>query len=148
LGPVERRIGSRSVILPVDPLSGGTWIGANDAGLAVALINRYPVLKRAALGVSMTRGIIVPNILGAASTPAALERVTALDLTRFDPFQLLLVQGRSVAVVSTDVGGVSVARGWLNTPVMVTSSALGDHLVNGPRMKLFEQLLTTSDSHL
>src|SRR5262249_46816176 len=69
-------------------------------------------------------------------------------LTRFDPFQLLLVQGRSVAVVSTDVGGVTVTRGWLNAPVMVTSSALGDHLVNGPRMKLFEQLLTTSDSHL
>lgn len=41
LPPVARVYGPRRALHPVDPVSGGTWIGVNDAGLALALLNVY-----------------------------------------------------------------------------------------------------------
>src|SRR5262249_44773985 len=39
LPPQWTHHGSRSAVHPIDPVSNGTWIAANDAGLALALLN-------------------------------------------------------------------------------------------------------------
>lgn len=43
--PVVRTFGVRRAILPVDPVSDGTWIGVNDAGLVATLLNVNPDLR-------------------------------------------------------------------------------------------------------
>src|SRR5206468_9651830 len=50
LAPEVRGFGSRRAMMPIDPVSGGTWIAVNDAGLAMTLLNAnfaQPVLRRA-----------------------------------------------------------------------------------------------------
>jgi len=40
LPPSVQRLGERRVLLPRDQVAGGTWLGVNDAGVAVAITNR------------------------------------------------------------------------------------------------------------
>jgi uncharacterized protein with NRDE domain len=42
LPPVVRRIGGVRAMMPVDPVSGGTWVGADEAGVVMALLNYNP----------------------------------------------------------------------------------------------------------
>jgi uncharacterized protein with NRDE domain len=74
----------RRVIYPVDPSSQGTWIGANDKGVVIALMNQHPQgYTRPAKAV--TRGRLVPEALKALSAITALERIAALDLSATPP---------------------------------------------------------------
>lgn len=80
--------GGRRVIFPVDPSSQGTWIGANDQGVVIALMNQHPQgCARPAMAV--TRGRLVPEALKAVSAITALERIAALDLSATPPFLAL-----------------------------------------------------------
>jgi len=45
LPPVERRYADRRALLPIDPISDGTWIAVNDAGLVLTLLNVYEVKR-------------------------------------------------------------------------------------------------------
>jgi hypothetical protein len=75
----------RRVIYPVDPSSQGTWIGANDQGVALALMNQHPQgYERPAK--TESRGRLIPEALKAASAITALERIAALDLGATPPF--------------------------------------------------------------
>lgn len=71
---------ARRLLYPVDPLSGGTWVGVNDAGTAFALISQ-PSAQR--------WGHWVPEALKAKGAGGGLERVAGLDLSSSPPFQLL-----------------------------------------------------------
>jgi len=86
--------GTRKVIYPVDPSSGGTWVGANGQGVALALMNQYPEgYKRPEK--TETRGRLIPEGLRAGTAIHALERVAALDLGLTPPFILIGVDEES-----------------------------------------------------
>jgi uncharacterized protein with NRDE domain len=57
--------GSRVALYPTEP-AGGSWVGINDTGLAVTLINWYAVACIPGSG-RVSRGIIVPSMLKAAT---------------------------------------------------------------------------------
>src|SRR5581483_9862095 len=89
-----------------------------------------------------SRGAIIPALLEAASPAAALtvlERVVRYP--DFAPFRLVLVgngvgadvrwDGRQPMVMNRLIGGA---------PLLFTSSGLGDHLVEGVRRELFDDL--------
>jgi hypothetical protein len=139
--PIVQTIEGRRAIFPVDPRSQGTWIGVNDVGLAMALLNRT-------IGASATldqtprvsRGCIIPRLLGGRSLDDVLDRCSALDLGRFDQFRLLIVQNTTAVVVTSDARVLSHDRVSLARPIMLTSSSLGDDVVEPPRRQLFDQL--------
>jgi len=96
--PVCRTIGGRGVLMPIDPVSGGTWIAANELGLALALMNRNPQARgdwdsgtADAEVASASRGIIVPQLVPAADIGEVTTRMNEIDLTRFAPFTLFTV---------------------------------------------------------
>ena len=130
---------------PEDPVSGGTWVGVNGDGLVVALLNRTasPAARRDAL---RSRGMIVPRLLSCASIVHALRAYEALDLREYEPFRLVMVQRAAVAVA--DAAHRATATVPLTSPVMVTSSSLGDALVEAPRRRLFERLVLAADDWL
>jgi hypothetical protein len=134
-------------IYPQDPVSGGTWIGVNDDGLVVALLNRT-TLPGAQRQAPLSRGSIVPRLLASASIIRAVERCDVLDVRRFEPFRLVVVQRSTVAVVTGDPGWPSTDVFPLTVPVMFTSSSLGEALVESPRRRLFEQLVLADDDWL
>ncbi len=126
---------------PQDPMSGGTWIGVNDDGLMVALLNRSAAASEARLSPPQSRGSIVPLLLAGTSIAQAMDAYDALDLTRFASFRIVMAHRSNVAVVTGDRAHSAAESFPLRRPVMFTSSSLGDAAVETPRLRLFDQLV-------
>ena len=89
LPPALHSCGDHQALYPSEP-TGGTWIGVNEKGLTIALINWYskPQLQGAP---AFSRGEIIPKLL-AENSPGNAERLLrSLPLTRLNPFRLILV---------------------------------------------------------
>jgi hypothetical protein len=150
--PAVRRVGGRRTVWPLDPFSGGTWIGANDVGLVMVLLNRTPRQRmpvgdrsgRPAATRQRSRGVIIPSLLGLGCIASALHRTRGLSATEFEPFTLLMVQQSQLAVVRNTGDRVVVRSGVLSRPLMFTSSSLGDHVVERPRRELFARLVAAA----
>ena len=132
---------------PQDPVSGGTWIGVNDDGLVIALLNRTATQDERRSS-SHSRGSIVPTLLECASIAQAVKAYGALDVRRFEPFRIVMAHRSIVAVGAGDPAHSPAEVFPLVRPVMFTSSSLGDAVVETPRRQLFEQLVLGDDDWL
>jgi hypothetical protein len=145
LPPQRRRFGDRNAILPVDPVSGGTWLAVNDAGLLFALTNRNP--PSSVPSPDRSRGEIILSLLDGGTGAEVARRLGQLEVERYAPFRLLVLAGPGLTVLTWD-GATRrdelVAR--VTRPLVFTSSGLGDHLVEGPRVELFEGLVVQARS--
>jgi hypothetical protein len=142
LPPARHRLGAGVAVYPVDPVGGGTWVGVNDAGLTAALLNRtLPGRSPTAVTGLRSRGLIVPCVLACRSVQGAIEACASLDLTTFNPFRLVIVQGKVAATLSSDGRTLTTQSVDSSQPYLVTSSSLGDDLVEEPRAALFERLV-------
>lgn len=145
LPPALATFGPQRALLPVDPVSGGTWIAVSDAGLIVALLNRNAgTTRQRNTAPRRSRGAIIPALLRCGSLQEALEQALALEAAAFAPFRLVLVDRRVLAEVVSDGAAVHqpVQPAALAAPRLFTSSGLGDELVAGPRAALFVALFT------
>jgi Transport and Golgi organisation 2 len=139
LPPQIEQFGKRRAALPIDPTSGGTWVGVNDAGLALALLNVNS--KNGAMAprtATLSRGKIIPALLHDDTPLTAAFSALALDPARYAPFRLVLVNRREAVEVHSD--GTRIRLVWrigLTRPQFFTSSGLGDQAVEGPRRQLF-----------
>jgi uncharacterized protein with NRDE domain len=135
LPPTLRTAGARSVVMPIDPHSGGTWIAANDTGIVFAILNLNPGLPVASGDIS--RGTIIPALVDAATVSEALQRARRLQARRYRPFRLLLFDRYQLVECWPDNDRIRHRRSFLYAPMMRTSSGLGDAIVIGPRRRLF-----------
>lgn len=88
-GPQELVLGGRRVLAPRDPDGGGTWIGVNELGLALGLLNAWDlpdVAPRA--GEPRSRGLLVRDLLDAGDLDEVEARLAGLDLELFRGFHL------------------------------------------------------------
>jgi hypothetical protein len=150
--PPERRVfGRRQAVMPVDPESRGTWIGVNDAGLTMTVLNGYqgPVSGPGADPAepvppppARSRGTIVPSLLDAGDVSEALRRARALQPGEYASFRLVMVGRGEIGDLASN-GETLIERheAWDGEPRLFTSSGLGDQLVDPPRRSLFEALL-------
>lgn len=144
LPPVVRTFGNRKAILPIDPVSDGTWIAVNDAGLAATLLNVNPAdARRPPAAGRDSRGTIIPRLMHCESVADGLAIARELDPLRFPPFRLVLLDPARLAEVRSDGQSLVWNDGDLALqPVMFTSSGLGDELVERPRRELFEEMFS------
>jgi hypothetical protein len=141
--PRVELFGPRAAIMPIDPVGGGSWIGVNDAGLVAAVVNRHAAPPPDTRSFA-SRGLIVRHAVACDSLGAAKETVLALDANSFQPFRLVLVQNRRIALVAGDGREFASAESTLERPYMFTASSLGDVFVDSPRRRLFECLMSHS----
>ena len=80
------------VIAGLDELAGGTWMGLNDAGLAVCILNRFGSLGPAPG--KRSRGELVLEALDHASAAEAADALADLDPVAYRPFNLVLADSR------------------------------------------------------
>jgi hypothetical protein len=130
---------------PVDPVGGGTWIGVNDSGIGMAILNRTPGAEGSHLRTftpARSRGVIIPGLLRHRNLDAAIEAArAAIGRGRFASFSLVIADAHRVAVFINDGDGLSECVLDLLHPLLFTSSSLGDDVVEGPRRELFESLV-------
>ncbi|MFG0275051.1 MAG: NRDE family protein, partial [Phycisphaerales bacterium] len=135
--PDVRDLGGAPVAYPVDPPSGGAWVGVNHAGLALTLLNLNPVIPVAlpAPADLVSRGTLIPQLLRHDDGSAALEGLHEFDLHRFAPFRLVAATVHALHIASWDRSALRVESRPFEASCFV-SSGLGDHLVE-PRLALF-----------
>lgn len=149
-------------IWPVDPLGGGTWVGAcmrgesrAGAGAASSLVlcllngNPEPRPVRPDARTVLSRGVIIPALLSCDGAERAIHDAQAMELDRFPPFRLVGVdldeQGRT-RVVDLEWNGRDARTSWSDgRAACFVSSGLGDRCV-AVRLPLFEQMVRSSPS--
>jgi hypothetical protein len=86
--PRRQRTGRYLALHPSEP-GGGTWIGINHRGLALALINWHA--QKLNENAEISRGIVVPHLLGAENLTRAAALFASLPLGCINPFRLIAV---------------------------------------------------------
>jgi hypothetical protein len=137
LSPTMWAAGARRALMPIDPHSGGTWIAANDAGLVFVLLNANDAAPAPAAAVS--RGTIIPTLVGCDTVSRALAQVQRIRADRFAPFRLLMVDRYEVIDCRPDGDRIRHRRSDLRSAILRTCSGLGDAVVAGPRRTLFRR---------
>jgi hypothetical protein len=142
LPPAWRTVGPRRAIYPVDPVGPGTWIGVNDSGLAAGLLNRTPrgASPRSRSGLT-SRGLIVRRLMEARTLSIAIDLARQLELSRFGLFRVILVEALNALALSSDGDVLALDELDATRPLMLTSSSLGDDLVDPARRRLFEDMM-------
>lgn len=150
LKPVICPGGITTSIWPVDPLSGGTWIGVNDVGLVVALLNRSQcrVATVPAASRLLSRGTIVPQLLQQPTVQAAIEKAGQIDVSRFPPYTLVLLQRRQGYSITVNASRPTIRSHDLSRPHLFTSSSLGDDIAAYWRGQLFAKLIECGANRL
>lgn len=87
--PAAFKRGDRRVLYPREP-EGGTWLGVNDAGLCLVLINWHRV-EREPSGKIESRGRIIPELIGIANSQAITRQLRTMPLQSLRPFRLLVI---------------------------------------------------------
>jgi uncharacterized protein with NRDE domain len=145
LAPTLWKTGPSSVVMPIDPDSGGTWIAVNDMGVVFAILNANPdpIDGPAEAGHCghLSRGLIIPSLVSGTTVSEALRRAQALRADRYAPFRLLLFDRYQLVECWPEAGRIRHRRSFLYGAVMRTSSGLGDAVVARPRRALFNRVL-------
>jgi uncharacterized protein with NRDE domain len=87
--PECRQHGGRIALYPAEP-SGGTWIAASDAGLALAILN----WKRPSGAKLRSRGEVIPAVITAGAITEADTILRTVRLDSVHPFRLIGVSAR------------------------------------------------------
>jgi len=100
-------------ISPEDGDHRGTWIGVNQFGLALCLLNRYQDSIFDSSRSYTSRGLLVADLLDLHSQTDFKHRIEELDLSAFQPFTLVAIE--------PDKNGLLVE--WTGRDLLITSDA-------------------------
>jgi len=92
-------------LAPVDGDFGGTWIGTNEFGVSVCLLNGANLTgsKIHFAAPRCSRGLLLPDLLPLASVAAICDRIREADLSVFAPFTLAALEpSHPAAIVEWD----------------------------------------------
>lgn len=139
--PAVRGIRGTATLWPRDPVSGGTWIAANDAGVAFVILNRHDGSARVAGPARQSRGTIIPRLIRSIALDDVQRGVERLSPEMYEPFTLLAVHRQSLMIARNTADGMQCAHRRIVAPCVFTSSSLGDERVHMPRRRLFRRLV-------
>lgn len=152
LPPTLHTIHRVQSLMPIDPVSGGTWIAANQFGLTLTLMNLNPTCvtddhitaKLSPPAHQPSRGLIIPSLLTHAHLSDLAMDMQQRNWTKFSPFRLLVADSHNLRVFHWQHQQLIWFDAPLDQPVMFTSSGLGDARVESPRRELFQHMVMTA----
>jgi YD repeat-containing protein len=136
LPPRVHHLGKRQAIFPVDPEGGGTWVGANDLGTAVSLLNHYPEYVPEAT-MKQSRGDLVVRLLAADDVSKALATLAYEDLTAYGSCKLVTVNAAAMLMTLT-WDGQHAKLEHHDLPQVWASSSTHHAAANDHRRTLFD----------
>lgn len=124
----------RPVVAPIDREAGGTWIGYNDAGVLVAVTNRWVPLTG-----DRSRGLLVRDALSYERAEDAMRFVEReLDARSYRAFNLTVVDEDACLYLEWD-GGIRVRNFDPGIHVVVNVGADGRYFVPEDRPEVGKQ---------
>jgi hypothetical protein len=139
LAPGRERLGDRAAVFPRDPQGGGSWIGVNDAGLVVSVLN-WPVRPQHEDTTGfVSRGLLVPYLLQHARLDALVGSLAAFDSKPYRPFRVVAAQRGRVVVAAGRGARVAVRPLDGSRPLIVTSSSIHSDRASAARRALFRR---------
>lgn len=134
-------------IAPFDGQSHGTWIGANDRGVTLAILNRYHDSPMSAEGEWISRGLLVTSLLEAVTKDEVELRLRDQPLGRYQPFTLAGFEpGRGARLFSWNGKALSVDS-VVETGMVTTSSGHDQEQATRIRGELFTRWKAFDPSH-
>jgi hypothetical protein len=133
-------------VAPVDPESGGTWVAANEYGLACAVLNHYATEAdaeppRAASAPRRSRGELPISLMGFRRAGEAEEWIrSAPDLADFRPFILALFGERETGFLAQWDGRDLGVRDLEGESPPVSTSSRRPREVIAERERLFRAM--------
>ncbi|HZL99469.1 MAG TPA: NRDE family protein [Planctomycetota bacterium] len=153
--PAVQRFGSRQVLAPRDPDAGGSWIGVDDSGHCIAILNGDRPLPLGQMkieeGTLISRGLLVHDLLEDPrfnSVSDELERRHRLDALHYKPFKLMVVSpgpshgtGRPAHTLRADWDGLLLRMEEERGPRCTVSSTFETEAVTNFRRAAFDRFL-------
>lgn len=130
--PATFEVDGVRVLAPRDSDAGGTWIGVNEHGLGLGLLNAAD--RRPIAGDWRSRGLLVRQLLAARDPGQVAERLAGEDLTRTRAFTLLVLAVGAVPRVVEWDGERRIAA---DAPRPLASSSLDHGRAREERARLF-----------
>jgi hypothetical protein len=122
-------------IAPLDAECGGSWIGVNEHGVSVCLLNRYDPAARGRI----SRGMLVLDLLGSRCAAEAVESAAERDLCEFSPFTVAVLE--PAAPTALCVWDGTVPQIFLDADALMplVSSSRDQQGVEQARKRAFQQ---------
>ncbi len=138
--PIVVQTGQYSSLMPIDPVSAGTWIGVNSVGLVVCVLNSSasaaPAVEK------RSRGEIVPRLQAAKNAVESAAILQEFVVSEFRPFRVFMIERYRWCMAQSDGEAIYIHDVRANVqPLMFTASGLGDEVIDGPRRSMFDELL-------
>jgi len=133
------------LLAPQDPDAGGTWIGVRPDGTWACLLNGYLDYAGKTIDQPMTRGRLIPLILGGRDPLSTLHTE---DLHKTHAFRLWIGSSEGVQDIFWD-GETLKARpaSFLDRFAFVTSSSVDQQNVKEKRAQVFEDWVDDGAKH-
>jgi hypothetical protein len=134
-----RSLERNRAIWPTDSEAGGTWVGASESGLSLALLNVNLGKHEPPSSGVRTRGELIPRLIEESSVADVATELRKMPLDRYRPFRLVAM-GREGVIDARWDRRLLVETARRLEPACFVSSGLGDHFVE-PRLMLFESMV-------
>lgn len=131
-----------SFIAPADGDHGGSWIGVNQFGLTLCLLNRYGDSQLVEGRTFTSRGLLLTGLLDGERAHQVYERVKAADLKQFRGFTMAIVTVDEPALVIDWMGRECLARPDADSRMPLTSSSLQEPEIGERRKAEFERMVS------
>ncbi|HZE70865.1 MAG TPA: NRDE family protein [Pyrinomonadaceae bacterium] len=140
-GPRHDSLRGVSFIAPVDGDHGGSWIGVNQFGLTLCLLNSYGVTNHIADRVYTSRGLLLKDLLDCQNSQQVIERLSDIKLDPFQAFTMAVLSVDKPAVLFEWTGRECSIDPDGEPRMPLTSSSLKDPNVVELRRKLFGDMV-------
>jgi hypothetical protein len=142
---VRERRGVR-VIAPLDGAYGGTWIGVNQFGLSLCLLNRYqdeaiPSIEAESY---LSRGLLLVELIDCRTRSQTQSRIEQIDLTHVRPFTLLILEPDQSSLLTHWTGQERLSETDGESAMPLISSSHDLTSVSLTRRRQFNNLLMES----
>ena len=131
-----------SFIAPADGDHGGSWIGVNQFGLTLCLLNRYGDSPQLAAGTFTSRGLLLTALLDCERAQQVYERVRTTDLEQFQPLTMAILTVDEPALVIDWTGRDCRVRPDADTQAPLTSSSLKEPEIGARRKEQFRNMVS------
>ena len=139
LKPRAEYINGHKILYPQDPKGKGTWFAVNDIGGICVLLNGAFENHKRKERYTMSRGVILLNVISTANPIQTLQKI---DLEDIEPFTLVLLVNNKLFEFRWNEEEKFLKELNVNESYIWSSVTLYDKEIRSRREDLFSQFLT------